>query len=62
MGRGGALVESMTFNRSCRHVGSDLGQVFNSQLPVAIRRETPSQYPCCVGSASEQKWAWRGAI
>jgi len=33
-----------------RHV--DLGQVLNSQLPVAPRRESPAQYPCCVGSAS----------
>ncbi len=31
----------------------DLGQVLHSQLPVALRRETPTQYPCCVGSASE---------
>src|SRR6218665_2991307 len=22
-------------------------------LPVALRRETPIQYPCCVGSASK---------
>ena len=34
----------------------DLGQVLNSQLPVALRCETPEQQPCCVGSASEQKW------
>src|SRR6218665_1215570 len=31
----------------------DLGQVLHSQLPVALRRETPTQYPCCVRSASE---------
>ena len=55
-GRGGALVESKPFDR--RVVGSnpalaatysDLGLVRNSQLAVALRRETP----CCVGSASE---------
>src|SRR6218665_1612575 len=31
----------------------DLGQVLHSQLSVVLRRETPTQYPCCVGSASE---------
>ena len=31
----------------------DLGQVLHSQLPMALRREIPAQYPCCVGSASE---------
>ena len=31
----------------------DLGQVLRSQLPVALRRETSTQYPSCVGSASE---------
>jgi len=50
--RGGALVQSIAFNR--RVVGStlqlkpsrrDLGQVLNSQLPVALRRETPAQHP-----------------
>jgi len=30
-----------------------IGQVPNSQLPVALRRETLAQYPCYVGSASE---------
>ena len=40
-------------SRSSRHV-KDLGQVLPSQLPVALRREIPAQYPCCVGSASEQ--------
>jgi len=30
---------------------TDLGQVLHWQLPVALWRETPSQYPCCVGSA-----------
>ena len=60
MGRGGAMVESMPFDR--RVAGSnhslaatyrDLGQVLNSQLRVALRCETPAQYQCCVGSASE---------
>ena len=60
VGRGGALVESIAFNR--RIVGSipaltatytDPGQVLNLKLPVALQRETPAQYPCCVGSASE---------
>jgi len=38
-----------------RQVLSDscLGQVLHSQLIGALRRETPTQYPCCVGSASE---------
>src|SRR6218665_904610 len=36
-------------SRSSRHVG-DLGQVFYTQLPVALRLETPTQYPCCVGN------------
>src|SRR6218665_4128901 len=36
-------------SRSIRHVG-DLGQVLHSQLPVALRREIPAQYPCCVGT------------
>ena len=58
--RGGALVESKPFDR--RVVGSnpalaatytDLGLVRNSQLAVALRRETPAQYPCCVWSDSE---------
>ena len=40
-------------SRSSRHVRKLVGQVLNSQLPVALRRETPAQYPCCVGSASE---------
>ena len=35
------------------HGFDSLGQVLNSQLPVALRREIPAQYPCCVGSASE---------
>jgi len=58
-GRGGALVDSTPFVR--RIVGPNpaltatlavLGQVLYSQLPVALRRETPTQYPCCVWSAS----------
>src|SRR6218665_1259695 len=36
------------------HVGTrDIGQVLHSQLHVALRRETPTQYSCCVGSTSE---------
>ena len=31
----------------------DPGQVLHSQLPVALWHETPTQYPGCVGSASE---------
>ena len=31
----------------------DLEQVIHSQLPVALWRETPTRYPCCVGSAPE---------
>ena len=55
VGRGGdePMVEPMTFNQ--RVVGStlalapnrDLGQVLYLQLPVALRRETSIQYPCC---------------
>jgi len=31
-----------------------IGEVrVNSQLPMALRREIPAQYPCCVRSASE---------
>src|SRR6218665_731342 len=38
-------------SRSSHHVGT-LGKSFDhSQLPVALRRETPAQYPCCIGSA-----------
>ena len=60
VGRGGALVDSTPFIRMV--VGSNptiattyrnLGQVLNLQMPLALRRETPAQYPCCVGSASE---------
>jgi len=51
--RGGALVETMTFNR--RVVGSTpaLSTTYGlwaSPLPAvacALRRETPIQYPCC---------------
>ena len=35
-----------------RHVGTS-GQVLHSQLHVAFRLETPTQYPCWVGSVSE---------
>jgi len=39
---GGVLVESKLFE-----------QVLNSQLHVDLRCETPAQYLCCVGGASE---------
>ena len=49
VGRGGALVVSKPFemfeSRSSRHLWRDLGQVLNLQLPVALRREAPAQYP-----------------
>jgi len=32
----------------------DLVQVLHSMFHVALRRETQTQYPCCVGSASEK--------
>src|SRR6218665_3059323 len=62
VGSGGALIESIAFNR--RVVGSTpalaatiLGKsLINPQLPVTLRHETPAQYPCCVGSATEWKW------
>jgi len=41
------------FHNVGRSARRDLGQVLHSKLPVALRRETPTQYPCCVGSASE---------
>ena len=53
LGHGGALVESIAFNR--RVVGSTLALAatygpWASPLPTvacALRRETPIQYPCC---------------
>src|SRR6218665_2196403 len=54
VGCGGALVETMTFNR--RAVGSTPAlyppriRTLASPLPAvagALRRETPTQYPCC---------------
>src|SRR6218665_3667917 len=53
VGRGGALVETMTFKR--RVVGSTPAlaatwRPWASPLPAvacALRRETPIQYPCC---------------
>ena len=59
MGRVGSLVDSMPFVR--RVVGSKpalpphkyFEQVLHLQLLVALRRETRTQYPCCVRSASE---------
>src|SRR6218665_531494 len=57
VGRGGALVEMMTFNQ--RVVGSTPALAatsgpWASPLPAvacALRRETPIQYPCVVGSS-----------
>ena len=59
VGRGGALVETMTFNR--RVVGSTpalaatQGPWASPLLAVAfaLRRETPIQYSCCGRDASE---------
>jgi len=43
-------------SRYSRHIVSlgkqDTVQVLHLQFPEALRRETPTQYPCCVGSAS----------
>ena len=39
-------------SRSSCHIG-DRGQVLHWQLPVALRHETPTQYPCCVWSIFE---------
>ena len=39
-------------SHSSRHVGP-LGKSF-TQLPVSLRREIPTQYPCFVASASKQ--------
>src|SRR6218665_1017969 len=44
--------EGRGFESRSRPQRRDLGQVLHSQLPMALRRETPAQYPCCVGSAS----------
>src|SRR6218665_93479 len=55
----GALVESTPFVRRIMvrlplwPPSRDLGQVLNSQLPVALQCEIPAQHPGCVGSASE---------
>ena len=62
MGRDGALVESMPFDRGCgfesrssRHVGTLHGQVLHLQLPVALRRVNSDTVPVAVvGSASER--------
>jgi len=60
VGRGGALVETMTFNR--RVVGSspalaasrrDLGQVLYLQLPVRFGVKLRHSIRAVVGSASE---------
>ena len=58
VGRGGALVESILFDRRVSSSNpaqtprGDHGQALNLRLPVALRRETPAQYPCCVGCTS----------
>jgi len=52
----GALTNILTYTCIYLHhpaLAATLGQVLHSQFPVALRRETPTQYPCCVGSASE---------
>jgi len=60
MGRGGSLVDSTPFVRrvvdSNPAVAPIYGPWASPSLAVAcaLRRETPTQYPCCVGSASEQ--------
>ena len=44
----GTLVESKSFDRrvvSSKPACRDLGKVLNLQLPVALRCETPAQYP-----------------
>ena len=59
MGRGGSLVDSWPFARRVLGLNPalaprrDLGQVLHSQLHVVLRRETSTQYLCCVGSASK---------
>ena len=56
MGLGGPLIDFDAFRPKGRGFESrsmDLGQeVLHSQLFVALRREIPTQYSCCVGSAS----------
>ena len=54
-GSGCSLVDSSPFVRRVEgsNTRRDLGQVLYSQLPVTLRLETPTQYPCCVGSASQ---------
>ena len=50
VGRGGAVVESKPFDRRVEGLNTDLaprrdlGQVLNSPLSVALRRETPAHY------------------
>jgi len=57
VGQGGSFADSTSFIQRVRiplwPPRRDLGQALHSQLPVVLRRETPTQYPCCVGSASE---------
>jgi len=68
VGRGGALVESMTFNR--RVVGSTPALVATSgprasPLPTvvcALRRETPIQYPCPQSGADLSSRGLEGVL
>src|SRR6218665_4218642 len=57
VGRGGSLVDS-TLSSEGSWVRSNPAlaatQVLHPQLPEALRRETLTQYPCRVGSASEK--------
>src|SRR6218665_2513417 len=39
-------------SRSGHHVGT-LGKFFTRSVSVALRRETPTQYLCCVRSTAE---------
>src|SRR6218665_1219230 len=61
VGRGGSLVDWAPFVRrvagshptlASTYTGTLHGQVLLSQWLVALRLETPTLYPCCVGSAS----------
>jgi len=59
VGRGGALVEALTFNRRVVGLTPALAATWGpwaSPLPTvtcALRRETPMQHPCC---SRERLW------
>jgi len=57
VGRGGALVELAPFVQRVVGLNPALaamqGPWASPTLPVALQHETPTQYPCCVWSASE---------